>query len=124
MAKRVHYLLRDGLGWGLALWLVGYVLGLVFFPLVPAALIGWYVMPLGLAVTMFVLWKWVRASPLGRALAIGVVWAALAILLDYLFIVKLLQPADGYYKFDVYLYYLSCLLLPVIAALLRMRAKP
>jgi hypothetical protein len=33
--------------------------------------------------------------------------------------VKLLNPADGYYKFDVYLYYLIALVLPMAAARLR-----
>ncbi len=123
MTIRVQNLLRDGLGWGLLLWLIGFVLGMLFYPLVPAEVIGWYVMPLGLLTTIFVLWKWVRVSSLGHALLVGLVWAALAIGLDYIFIVKLLHPADGYYKLDVYLYYLSCLLLPLGAALLRQNHK-
>ena len=47
------------------------------------------------------------------------IWAVLAIVLDYIFIVKLLAPVDGYYKLDVYLYYANCLLLPLAAAALR-----
>lgn len=120
---RSQNLWREGLGWGALLWLVGYLLGMAFFPFVPAAVIGWYVMPLGLAITSLVLWKWVRVSSLGHALLVGLIWAALAMVLDYIFIVKLLHPADGYYKLDVYLYYLSCLLLPLAAALLRQRHK-
>ncbi|HEY1303237.1 MAG TPA: hypothetical protein VGF24_06790 [Vicinamibacterales bacterium] len=33
--------------------------------------------------------------------------------LVYLFIVKALKPADGYYKLDVYLYYALTFLIPV-----------
>ncbi|MGE5624192.1 MAG: hypothetical protein ACM3ZT_01435 [Bacillota bacterium] len=43
------------------------------------------------------------------------VWTALAVALDYLLIVKLLKPTDGYYKPDVYLYYALTFLLPLLA---------
>ena len=41
--------------------------------------------------------------------------------MDYVFIVLLLQPADGYYKLDVYVYYASAFILPVLAGWLRSR---
>jgi hypothetical protein len=82
-------------------------------------LIGWYVMPIGLAFTALVLWKWVRADTLAAGLVIGVTWCVIAVILDYVFIVKLLNPPDGYYKLDVYLYYASAFLMPVLAAALR-----
>ena len=44
-------LLRDSLGWGLALWFIGYVLGIILFFLLPARLIGWAIMPIGLLIT-------------------------------------------------------------------------
>lgn len=109
---------KCGLAWGLTLWFFGYVLGFVFFALMPPEKIGWYIFPIGLAVTVLVLWKWVRPQSLTTGLAIGAIWCALAVVLDYIFIVKLLAPSDGYYKLDVYIYYVSTLLLPVIAALL------
>jgi hypothetical protein len=112
-------LLRDGLGWGVALWVVGYVLGFAFFPLVPSTVIGWYVMPIALAITCFVLWKWIPIDRLNYGIWVGIVWCAVAIALDYVFIVLLLNPADGYYKLDVYLYYANAFALPVLAALFR-----
>lgn len=118
-----RFLLRDCLGWGVLLWSAGYLLGFLFFPLVPAQTIGWYVMPLGLALTGAILWKWVRVDTLGSAVFLGVSWCAIAILLDYVFIVQLLKPADGYYKLDVFLYYLSALTLPPLAALMRRRIR-
>jgi uncharacterized membrane protein (DUF485 family) len=114
-----HFLARECLGWGSLLWLFGYALGFVFFPLAPMNLIGWYVMPIGLAFTALVLWKWVRADTLAAGLVIGVTWCVIAVILDYVFIVKLLNPPDGYYKLDVYLYYASAFLMPVLAAALR-----
>jgi hypothetical protein len=102
------------LGWGISLWLIGYVLGFIFFAFVPAAVIGWYVMPIGIAITCLVLSKWVRMDSARDAILLGVGWSAIAIICDYVFLVKLLSPADGYYKLDVYLYYVLTLLLPFI----------
>lgn len=113
--------MRNGLGWGFALWLFGYLLGFAFYAAVPADLIGWYVMPLGIAATCLVLWKWVRPASMRDALLLGIVWSAIAIIGDYLFIVKLLNPPDGYYKPDIYIYYLLTLALPLAAASLRRR---
>lgn len=114
--------MRDGLGWGVLLWIVGYVLGFAFYPLVPSAVIGWYVMPIGLAIACFVLWKWVPVNRLIYGVWVGIAWCIAAIALDYIFIVMLLNPADGYYKLDVYLYYVSAFALPVLAASLRPRS--
>jgi hypothetical protein len=85
------------------------------------ALIGWFVMPFGIAVTCLVLWKWVRVSEWSAAVLLGIGWSVIALVCDYAFIVKLLAPPDGYYKLDVYLYYLLMVALPVAAAGLRGR---
>jgi hypothetical protein len=113
------FLMRNGLGWGFALWFFGYVLGFVFYAVAPPDLIGWYVMPLGIAAACLVLWKWVRLVSMRDALLLGIAWCAIAIIGDYLFIVMLLNPPDGYYKPDVYLYYALTFALPLAAAWLR-----
>lgn len=105
---------KDVVGWGVGLWFIGYVLGFLFFAFVPPEQIGWYVMPLGIAITVFALYKWVRMDSARDALVIGFGWSVIAIVCDYLFLVQLLNPADGYYKFDVYLYYTLTLFLPFI----------
>jgi hypothetical protein len=51
--------------------------------------------------------------------SLALVWSAMAVVLDYLFIVKAFNPADGYYKADVYLYYLLTVLLPLAVGLRR-----
>ena len=66
------FLARDVIGWGFVLWLIGYVLGFVFHALVAPALIGWYVMPLGIAVTCLVLWRRFRVVPLRDAALLGI----------------------------------------------------
>ncbi len=114
---KIH-IVRDVLGWGIGLWLFGYILGFVFYAFVPSAQIGWYVMPLGIAATCLVLWRKVRFDSAGEAVLLGIGWTAIAVICDYVFIIKLLNPADGYYKPDVYLYYLLTFVLPVGAALI------
>lgn len=109
-----NFFLRQVLGWGFLLWLIGYLLGFVFFAFVPAALIGWYVMPFGIVITCVVLWKWIRLDSMRDTILLGIGWSGIAAVCDYLFLVTLLNPPDGYYKLDVYLYYLLTLLLPLI----------
>ena len=118
------FLLRDALGWGVLVWLFGYVLGIVLFFLVPSAFIGLAIAPFAILFTLWVLLKRVKADAAGQFVVIALVWTVLAVLLDYLFIVRLFHPADGYYKFDVYLYYVLTLLLPLAAGWWRLRRRP
>ena len=106
--------LKDGLGWGVFLWLIGYILGIVFFSLVPPTMIGWVIMPIGIALTLWVLFKKVKGPSFRYYLLLAVVWTLIAIVFDYFFLVKLFKPADGYYKLDVYLYYIITFILPVL----------
>jgi hypothetical protein len=104
---------KETLGWGTILWFIGYALGFVFFAFVPADKIGWVIMPIGTLITAWIVWKKVDDDSLEYSIVIGAVWALLAILLDYIFLVSLLRPADGYYKLDVYLYYFLTFMIPV-----------
>lgn len=108
-------LAKDLFGWGFVIWLVGYILGFVFFAFVPPQLIGWYIMPIGIALTLWVLRRKIAPRPLRSLFLLGIVWTLIAVIGDYLFIVRALAPADGYYKLDVYLYYALTLLLPLLA---------
>jgi len=109
--------------WGFLLWFLGYVLGIVFFLLVPPSLIGWYVTPIGIAVTAWVLFKKTRAVSRTDFFITGVIWLIIAVVFDYLFIVQLLKPEDGYYKSDVYFYYLTTLLLPTLIGIKKNNAS-
>ena len=41
----------------------------------------------------------------------------IAVICDYFFLVKAFNPADGYYKLDVYLYYGLTFILPLAVGL-------
>lgn len=111
--------LKDTLGWGFLLWLFGYVLGFLFFAVVPANMIGYVITPIGVVVTLRVLYKKINSTTLSYYLKLSVAWTLIAIICDYFFLVQVLHPADGYYKFDVYLYYATTFALPLIVGYLK-----
>lgn len=107
-------LYKDALGWGFLLWLIGYILGIILFAFVPASLLGWVIMPIGILITLWVLAKKIKTGSLQRYALIAVAWTSIAIVCDYLFLVLVFKPADGYYKLDVYIYYALTLVLPLV----------
>jgi len=106
--------------WGFALWLFGYILGFVFFAFVSKELLGWYIMPFGLIAILWVLIKKIKRDGFGCYVGLGVIWTIMAIVLDYVFLVKLLNATD-YYKLDVYIYYILTLILPVVVGWYKVR---
>lgn len=106
-------LLKDSLGWGFILWLIGYALGMILYFFVPISIIGWIIMPFGVVIALWVLFKKIKSDSFRHYLLLAIIWTAIAVVFDYFFIVKLLKPADFYYKTDVYLYYALTFLLPL-----------
>lgn len=107
--------------WGFMLWLFGYILGVVLFFLVPENAIGWVILPFGTLVTLWVLFKKIERESFGCYIGLGVFWALMAVLLDYLFIVKLFGSAEDYYKADVYAYYALTFVLPIVVGWWKMQ---
>jgi hypothetical protein len=116
--------LKDAFGWGFLLWLFGYALGIGFYFFVPAQYLGWVIMPFGVALTLWVLLTKVRPNSVTTGLGLAIIWTVMAIVFDYLFIVKFLRPADGYYKLDVYLYYVLTYILPLGVSAWRKSKQP
>lgn len=106
-------LIIDIFCWGIGLWLIGYLLGIALFFVVPPQMLGWVIMPIGVLITLWVLFKKIQGN-LQYYLTLSFSWSLIAIMLDYFFLVKLLKPTDGYYKLDVYLYYVLTFALPLI----------
>lgn len=107
-------LLKDALGWGFLLWLTGYMLGIIFFMVVPPPMVGWVIMPIGIVITLWVLLKKIKGISLRYYFLLGIAWMLIAVVFDYLFLVQVFNPTDGYYKLDVYLYYTLTFVLPLI----------
>lgn len=105
--------------WGFGLWLIGYVLGILLFFVVPPSFIGWAIMPFGILLTLWVLVKKITSDSLDYYISLAIVWTLMAVVCDYLFLVKVFQPADGYYKLDVYMYYALTLTLPFVVGMRR-----
>lgn len=120
MSKRI---IIEALGWGVILWLVGYLLGVFLFFLVPPSLLGWVIMPIGITLTLWVLLKKINSNSIKHYLLLGVVWALIAVVCDYLLLVKIFNPVDGYYKLDVYIYYFTTLFLPAIVGWMKILKK-
>ena len=105
---------KDALGWGFILWLIGYALGIILFSSVPLSMIGWIILPIGTAITLWVLFRKVTSEAFQYYLFLAVSWTLIAVVFDYFFLVKVFKPTDGYYKLDVYLYYILTFVLPLI----------
>jgi hypothetical protein len=81
---------------------------------VPVSMVGWVIMPIGVAITLWVLVKKIKSSSFKYYLWLAVIWVLLAMIFDYLFLVRVFKPADGYYKQDVYVYYGMTFVLPLM----------
>jgi len=104
----------DAFGWGFALWLIGFALGIMLFTIVPLSMIGWVIMPIGIIIALWILLKKVKGDSFQYYALLAVVWVVIAVAFDYFFLVQAFKPADGYYKLDVYLYYAITFLLPLV----------
>lgn len=107
-------LLKDALGWGFLLWLIGYALGIMLFSIIPVSLIGWIISPIGTVILLWVLLKKINSRSLSYYLILAAFWTLIAIIFDYYFLVKAFKPANGYYKLDVYIYYALTFILPLV----------
>ena len=112
----VKQFLKDAVGWGFILWLIGYALGIILFFFTPPNLIGWLIMPVGIVITLWVLLKKVKASSWSYYFGLAIFWTLIAIVCDYFLLVNVFKPAGGYYKLDVYIYYGLTFILPLLVA--------
>lgn len=110
--------LKDSFGWGFLLWLIGYVMGIVLFAFVPQNIMGWIISPIATLITLWVLFKKIKGNTWPYYLGLAIIWTAVAVIFDYLFIVKAFSSI-GYYKLDIYVYYALMLILPLVAGLIK-----
>ncbi len=111
--------LKDSVGWGIGLWLIGYVLGIILFMAGTANLIGWIISLVGILITFWVLFLKIKGNDMFYYFKIAIAWTIIAIAFDYIFLVKLFNPADGYYKLDIYFYYFMTFALPLLVGIFK-----
>lgn len=107
--------LMDILGWGFILWLIGFVLGMMLFLFVPVKYIGLPILTIFIPLSIFIAYKRFKnfSAPTSYYFLVAVVWLILALVLDYIFVVKAFKP-ENYYDFDVIVYYFATFLIPLI----------
>jgi hypothetical protein len=106
--------IKDTGGIGTGLWLIGYLASLILFFSPYAGIMGWILLVIFTPVTIAVTWWWFRKRKeltLEYFAKVGVVWVLIAVVFDYLFIVRLFQA--NYYSPDVFVYYAMTFLIPV-----------
>ena len=86
---------------GVGLWLLGYLASLLLFFSPFQSSMGWIITAVFTPFTIAVAWWWFRTReiPLSYYVKVGIAWTVIAVLLDYLFIVRLFQTP--YYEMDV-----------------------
>ena len=107
-------ILKNNLFWGFILWLIGWILGIVFFMTPLKNIMGWVITPIGVAITLWVLFKKVNRENYSGYFYVALVWTAMAIVLDYLFNVLLFKIGPSYYKPDIFVYYALTFALPLL----------
>ena len=113
--------IKDAVGWGVGLWFVGWVLGIIAFMVVAPNMIGWVVSPIATLITLWVLIKKVSGDNLAYYLKVAVVWTIIAVVFDYLFNVLLFKIGAGYYKLDIYIYYGLTFVLPLVVGYFKIK---
>lgn len=103
----------DAFGWGFVLWLIGYLLGIGLFFVVPNDMIGWVILPIGTIITIWILFNKIKGDSISYYLYLAINWTLVAIVFDYIFVIKALS-VKGYYKPDVYVYYFFTFSLPLV----------
>jgi len=107
----------DTIGIGTALWLFGYLASLALFFSPVANIMGWIITAVFTPITIGITWWRFRGRnlPPSYFVTVGAAWTVIAVVFDYLFIVRLFQAT--YYRPDVFVYYALTFLIPVAVGL-------
>ena len=122
----MHPVLKDTAGLGTFLWLIGYFASMVLYFTPLSGTMGWILIAVFTPFTLLVTWWWFvkrERHPLHYFAGVGGAWMVIAVVLDYLFIVRLFN-ATTYYAPDVFLYYMLVFLIPVGVGWYLNRAGP
>jgi len=106
--------LVDTLGLGIGFWLIGYIASMILFFIIPGNVLGWILFVIFTPICLYVSYLRFRkrTEDISYYLVIAVIWAVIALILDYIFIVIAFH-SQGYYKLDVFVYYATTFIIPL-----------
>ena len=115
MSKLTKTTLVDAPLLGIFVWLIGYLAGIVLYFLISPDMLGWVLFAIFTPIVILLCYKRFgkREESISYYAFVAAVWLVVALVFDYLFLVKLLNP-PVYYKLDVYVYYASTFLIPFL----------
>jgi hypothetical protein len=115
MQSRSRRSLLGTMSWGLARRVVGYALAMVAFAFVPSDRIGWLILPVLIPLTFILAYKRLARADLRSShyLLVAVAWLGLAVVLDYVLVVRAFN-VSGYYDADVVIYYFVTFIAPLV----------
>jgi hypothetical protein len=115
MSKLAKTTLVDGPLLGIFVWLIGYLAGIVLYFFLSPDILGWVLFAIFTPIVILLCYKRFgkREESISYYAFVAAVWLIVALVFDYLFLVKLLNP-PVYYKLDVYVYYASTFLIPFL----------
>jgi hypothetical protein len=108
-------MLVDALLFGFLVWLVGYLGGIALYFVFSPDILGWVLFVIFTPIIVLLCyWRFgKRREVISYYVLVAAVWLIIAVVCDYLFLVRFLNP-QGYYKLDVYVYYASTFLIPFL----------
>jgi hypothetical protein len=107
--------LIDILVFGVLIWLIGYIASIILYSFIPSNLLGWILCIIFTPITFLIAYLRFknRKQPMKCYIGVAVFWTLIAIIFDYIFIIKLFNSIE-YYKPDVFVYYIMTFLIPII----------
>ena len=115
MIKMAKTILVDAPALGIFVWLIGYLAGIVLYFFLSPDILGWVLFAVFTPIVILLCYRRFgkRNESISYYAFVAAVWLIVAVVFDYSFLVKLLNP-PVYYKLDVYIYYLSTFLIPFL----------
>ena len=100
---------------GFLVWLMGYLAGIALYFVFRPDVLGWVLFVIFTPIVAFLCyWRFrKRKEAITYYVFVAAVWLIVAVVFDYVFLVRLLNP-PVYYKLDVYVYYASTFLIPFL----------
>lgn len=118
MERKTRTKLIDTLGLGFVIWLIGYIASILLWGFVSHDMLGWVLFVIFIPLMLYLPYRRFRnrKETVGYYFLVALAWLLIAVVFDYIFIVKLFDAKD-YYKLDIFVYYTVTFLAPFLIGL-------